>query len=255
MPAKKYYYVYQITNKINKMIYIGYHTTNRLNDNYLGSGVEIKKAIKEFGKDNFERIILESFDNKDDMKDYEARIVNDEFRKRSDTYNKALGGGGLGSLHSGNIGRIVVKDKSGNMFYVDSNDPRYLSGELVGNQRGTVTVKDVNGKTLQVNINDPRYLNGELKHVNKDILILLDNTGNRVRIDSSRLTEYLNNGYRQLTDRIYKKNCPTCNSEMKFTSKHKMQRSIKNKSNCRSCSNRGVNNPQYKHGKRTNEYK
>ncbi len=95
---EKYYTIYKITNLINGMIYIGHHTTFNLNDSYMGSGREIKNAINEYGKENFKREFLFIFDNKDDMIDKEVELVTDEFRKRDDTYNLALGGGCFGML-------------------------------------------------------------------------------------------------------------------------------------------------------------
>jgi hypothetical protein len=59
-------------------------------------------------------------------------------------------------------GQTTVKDKEGNKLRVSINDPRYLSGELVGMHKGTVSVKDKEGNKLRVSMNDPRYLSGEL---------------------------------------------------------------------------------------------
>jgi hypothetical protein len=58
--------------------------------------------------------------------------------------------------------KISVKDKDGNTFQVDKNDPRYLSGELVGVNKGKVIVKDKDGNKFRVDKDDPRYLSGEL---------------------------------------------------------------------------------------------
>lgn len=98
MSKMKYYTVYKITNTVNNMIYIGYHTTTNLNDSYMGSGRYIKEAITEFGIDNFVKEILFVFDNKHDMLQKEKEIVDDVFRRRLDTYNVALGGNGFGML-------------------------------------------------------------------------------------------------------------------------------------------------------------
>lgn len=50
--------VYLTTNKISGKKYIGSHEIISSNDNYLGSGKLILKALKKYGADNFERKIL-----------------------------------------------------------------------------------------------------------------------------------------------------------------------------------------------------
>jgi len=87
-----YHTVYKTTNLINNKIYIGYHKTKNINDDYLGSGKHLKRAVQKYGKDNFIKEIIEVFDNKKDAEALEAQIVNKEFTEREDTYNIALGG-------------------------------------------------------------------------------------------------------------------------------------------------------------------
>lgn len=53
----KQYYIYLTTNLINGKKYIGQHY-GELTDNYLGSGIILTKAIKEYGKENFSKDIL-----------------------------------------------------------------------------------------------------------------------------------------------------------------------------------------------------
>lgn len=48
----KSHLIYKITNLINNKIYIGYHSTNDIHDNYFGSGVALNKAIKNMEKIN-----------------------------------------------------------------------------------------------------------------------------------------------------------------------------------------------------------
>ena len=94
----KYYTIYKTTNLINNKIYIGLHTTNNLNDGYLGSGIFLKKAIKKYGFKNFKKEILYILPSKKEMILKEKEIVNEEFIKRDDTYNMTKGGYGLSTL-------------------------------------------------------------------------------------------------------------------------------------------------------------
>jgi hypothetical protein len=206
---KKFYIVYQINNKINNNIYIGAHITENLNDGYFGSGSNIKKAVKEFGKENFEKIILYNLDNKEEMLEKEKELVNDEFIKCGDTYNIILGGGGFNTKNlvsvkdnSGNTfsthktdprylsgelvgvtkGLIIVRDKNYNTYQVFSDDSRYLSGEFVGYTKNLVMVKDKNNNTFQVSINDPRYLSGQLIHISTGLVTVKDKNNNIFRV-------------------------------------------------------------------------
>ncbi len=58
--------IYLTTNKINGKIYIGQTITNTRR--YIGGGASIQKAIKEYGKENFHKIILvDGIETKDQM--------------------------------------------------------------------------------------------------------------------------------------------------------------------------------------------
>ena len=153
---KRKYLVYKITNRFNNKIYIGCHSTLNVDDKYMGSGTEIKEAIKKEGKKSFIKEILHVFDNKEDMIRMEAELVNKEFCHRIDTYNRMIGG-----IYT-NIGMISAKDKNDNFFYIYNDDPRYLSGELVSIINGKLNVKDKDGNTFRIDKDDPRYLSGEL---------------------------------------------------------------------------------------------
>ena len=43
-----YNYVYLITNTLNNKKYIGKHSTDNLNDNYIGSGIIIKQIVRKY---------------------------------------------------------------------------------------------------------------------------------------------------------------------------------------------------------------
>jgi hypothetical protein len=55
------YIIHKIINKVNSKFYIGVHTTNNIHDDYYGSGLHIRTAIKKNGIENFEKQILHIF--------------------------------------------------------------------------------------------------------------------------------------------------------------------------------------------------
>jgi group I intron endonuclease len=88
------YTIYQIINTINSKIYIGKHQTNDIDDGYMGSGKNLKRAIKKYGIENFVKEVVYVFDSEEEMNYKEAELVTEEFCLREDTYNICVGGQG-----------------------------------------------------------------------------------------------------------------------------------------------------------------
>lgn len=91
-----YYTIYQTTHVPSGRVYIGCHKTRNPADSYLGSGVHLKRAIKTYGRSEFVKDVLFSFDNEQDMLDKECELVTHEFCLREDTFNLCVGGVGCG---------------------------------------------------------------------------------------------------------------------------------------------------------------
>jgi hypothetical protein len=181
--SSKYHYFYKITNLLNEHFYYGIHSTDNLDDGYMGSGKRLHYAYKKYGMQNFKKEILKFFDTCSDAYEYEAEMVTEELVKNPDCYNVQLGGKGWNTK-----GLVSVKDKNGNCFLVFKDDPRYLSGELVPNCKGLLVVKDKNGNYFSVSVDDPRYLSGELVAHNKGLVSVKDKNGNyfSVSVDDPR---------------------------------------------------------------------
>lgn len=89
-----YYTIYRVTNKINGKFYIGKHQTSCVYDDYYGSGKNIKRAIKKYGKENFYKEVLFVFNTEQEMNDKEKEIITEEFVANKRNYNVGVGGEG-----------------------------------------------------------------------------------------------------------------------------------------------------------------
>lgn len=69
------YTVYRIRNTIDNRYYLGVHKTENPQDEYLGSGIFIRRAIKKYGRQNFIKDILFCFDDKAVAYDKEKELL------------------------------------------------------------------------------------------------------------------------------------------------------------------------------------
>jgi hypothetical protein len=161
---RKYHYFYKITNLINDHFYYGVHNTDNLDDGYMGSGTRLKKAYKKYGIENFKKEILKFFNTSKEAFEYEAEIVTEELKIDNNCYN--IQGGGESFNTSG---YVCVKDNIGNTFFVRTDDPRYINGELKHVGKGLFVAKDKNGNHYYISKEDPRFISGELVGCSKGI--------------------------------------------------------------------------------------
>lgn len=105
------FYFYKITNKINGKYYYGVHSTQNLNDGYMGSGVILAKAYKKYGIDNFQKKILRYFNNKEQMYQFQNKIVTMEQVNNDMCYNVVIGGNNsYVKKHLSQLARMKNKD-------------------------------------------------------------------------------------------------------------------------------------------------
>lgn len=91
---KCFHYIYKTTNIVNGKYYIGMHSTDDLNDGYIGSGKKLWYSIKKYGKENFKSEILEFLPNRTLLKNREKEIVNEDILKDKMCLNLKMGGDG-----------------------------------------------------------------------------------------------------------------------------------------------------------------
>jgi hypothetical protein len=120
----KYHIVYKTTNIVNNKIYVGLHSTDNIDDGYIGSGFVLKSAIQKYGKDKFKREVLYIFDERSEARAMEASIVDEDFVKRLDTYNLIEGGGGAGNQWGDKnhmYGKVGIGAKSVKATHIDGS--------------------------------------------------------------------------------------------------------------------------------------
>jgi len=145
--SKPIYIIYETTNLVNGKYYIGAHKQIGLEfDGYLGSGKLISLAIKKYTKENFMRDVLFVFDDCKNAYDMEEKIVNRAIVCNRNSYNLVIGGysghleartpESLKKLSKSHKGFFTAKDANNNTYRITKKDPRWISGELVGNRLG-----------------------------------------------------------------------------------------------------------------------
>ena len=91
---KKYHFIYKTTDIRNDNFYIGMHSTDNLDDGYIGSGTRLKHLIYKHGKEIFNMEILEFLPNRKLLKEREIEIVNSDLLLEEKCMNLKLGGYG-----------------------------------------------------------------------------------------------------------------------------------------------------------------
>ncbi len=146
---KKFHITYITTNSINGKQYIGDHSTNNLDDKYIGSGNLMRKAIKKYGKKNFKRKILEICESKQKAFDFQEKYINEFNTLVPNGYNLSPTGGlnvkrcfseeAKRKIGAASKGRTVSAESRLKMSMSRSgeNNPMYGKGyKIIGNKNG-----------------------------------------------------------------------------------------------------------------------
>ena len=93
---KKYHYIYRTTCVVTGKFYVGMHSTDDLQDGYLGSGKILGYSLRKHGRESHKLEILEMCGSREQLKIREREIVNEELLAHPLNINLKYGGeGGL----------------------------------------------------------------------------------------------------------------------------------------------------------------
>jgi hypothetical protein len=130
MPRKEHthHFIYKTTNLINGKYYIGMHSTNNLNDGYIGSGKRIRRSINKYGKEKFKFEILEFLPDRRSLKEREKELVDDDLLKDNMCMNLMCGGHGGFISKECQIKRSIAGGKANAIYSVErfKNNPDLL---------------------------------------------------------------------------------------------------------------------------------
>lgn len=91
---KRFHFTYKTTNLINGRYYLGMHSTNRIDDGYLGSGKRLYYELNKYGRDNFKFEILEHFNSREELVQAEINLITEHDLKNPNCLNMSPGGSG-----------------------------------------------------------------------------------------------------------------------------------------------------------------
>lgn len=220
----KYGFIYMTTNLVNRKKYIDqrrYHSDSPESDaKYLGSGINMTRAIKKYGIENFTREILEECDTLEDLNNAEIKWIS-KFDAVNDKNFYNIAAGGLagdtwngqsqykkrkfkkriaesnrtrqrdvsrisGSLNPA-FGRHWYKDvKNRKQYYLHEDDPRILQLGLI---RGMFRSKRHNEKISSSLKGKPKAYK-----IHSGMIMVTDGTISKY-IDPSKLEEYQRHGF------------------------------------------------------------
>lgn len=89
---RTYHIIYKTTCRVTDKWYIGMHSTDNLEDGYLGSGQRLWKSIKKYGKETHSMQILEILPSRKEMIKREGEIITEELLTNPMCMNLRPGG-------------------------------------------------------------------------------------------------------------------------------------------------------------------
>ena len=136
---KNIHYIYKTTCNVTNKYYIGMHSTNNIDDGYLGSGKRLWYSINKHGKDNHSKEILEYCGSREELKVREKEIVNEQLLTEKLCMNLTVGGeGGWSSEQQ----RENAKKSNEKQKILRETDPEWVKRVYINSSKSQKKVYD-----------------------------------------------------------------------------------------------------------------
>lgn len=124
---KRFHFIYRTTNLINGRYYLGMHSTNRIDDGYLGSGKRLYYELNKYGRDSFKFEILEQFNSREELVQAEINLITEQDLENPNCLNLKQGGSGGFTREASLRGSI-----KGNAKHIERlrQDNKYLQNKV-----------------------------------------------------------------------------------------------------------------------------
>jgi len=187
--------LYKTTCLVTGKFYVGMHSTENIDDGYLGSGVVLHRSINKHGKAQHVREILEELSSREALIQREIAVVTEELLKNPFCLNKKLGGhGGFDHL------TIEHRRKShATVKKLRAEDPAYReqhSASMVANGKKTDHARAHSG--LRERYKDPEFKERQrqsLMAANARLVKMREPTGKRRKIEPALVSALVEQGW------------------------------------------------------------
>lgn len=202
---KTHNYVYIVTNLTDDKQYVGDHSTNNIDDGYLGSGLYLKRAIKKHGKENFKKEILEFFPIKKNSFDNQEKFIIKYNTLSPNGYNISPKGGlGVNKCHSEETMQKLRNHKSKehkqNISYSKQGEKNPMYGKHMTEKTKQQIIKS---NMLRVGEKNPMYGKHRSEEIKEKLKII--NTGKKLSDEHKRHISESHEGKFYITNEIITK--------------------------------------------------
>ena len=192
---RRFHFIYKTTCSVTGRYYLGMHSTDNLDDSYIGSGQQLWRSIKKHGLETHSLQILEHLSSREELVKRETEIINEDVLK--DPLCMNLKEGGHGGWDHINVRRAMSgwTDKEREAA---RQNMRRLNAQMWEGKREMLLRNLGTGMLGKTHSEESRRKMSEAhKGSNNQAWVKHLNSGEVKRIPTSQLQEHLSSGWQR----------------------------------------------------------